>query len=111
MTAWRHPASAEIRAAVAASAVLAIACLLTFLLTTNLLARIYSVSSDDDLLEERPEQLGPTARRPGGHLAALDDRADTTAVSARSSALRCTHLDAARYGRSCPGPSYAACGR
>ena len=54
---------------------------------------------------ERPEQLGPTARRPAGHLAALDDRADTTAVSARSSALRCTHLDAARYGRSCSGPS------
>jgi uncharacterized membrane protein YccC len=50
MTARRHPASAEIRAAVAASAVLAIACLLTFWLTTQLLARIYSVSSDDDLL-------------------------------------------------------------
>ena len=32
---------------------------------------------------ERADELRPTARRPGGALAALDGRPDTTAVSAR----------------------------
>ncbi len=50
MTERRHPASAEIRAAVAASAVVAIACLVTYWLTTHLLSRIHSVGRDDDLL-------------------------------------------------------------
>ncbi|TWF79275.1 Golgi phosphoprotein 3 GPP34 [Pseudonocardia hierapolitana] len=47
----------------------------------------------------------PTGDALLGALAALDDRTDATAVSARSSALRWHHLDAARYGRSCSGPS------
>ncbi len=54
---------------------------------------------------ERPEQLGPTARRPGGAPAALREYVDTTAVSPHPRALRGHHLDAARYGPSCSGPS------
>ncbi|MFC5205635.1 hypothetical protein ACFPM0_03805 [Pseudonocardia sulfidoxydans] len=37
---------------------------------------------------ERAGELGPTARRPGGALAALGRRVDTTAVSPHLPALR-----------------------
>jgi uncharacterized membrane protein YccC len=50
MTPRRRPTSTELSHAVVDSAVLAIASLVTFWLTTSLLARIYSVSPEDDLL-------------------------------------------------------------
>ena len=50
MSRFRSPGRAKVRAAVADSAVLAIACLITFWLTTHLLSRVYAVSHDDDLL-------------------------------------------------------------
>jgi uncharacterized membrane protein YccC len=50
MTVRRRPTSAELTEAVADSAVLALACLVTFWLTTRLLSHIYFVSADDDLL-------------------------------------------------------------
>ena len=46
----KHPDWAQARAALADSVVLAIACLVTYLLTTKVLSRVHSVSSDDDLL-------------------------------------------------------------
>jgi hypothetical protein len=52
MTPRRRPTSTELRDVVD-SAVLAIASLVTFWLTTRLLARIYSASSDDDGLRRQ----------------------------------------------------------
>jgi hypothetical protein len=46
----RHPDWAQARTALADSVVLAIACLVTDLLTSKVLSRVHSVSSDDDLL-------------------------------------------------------------
>jgi uncharacterized membrane protein YgaE (UPF0421/DUF939 family) len=46
----RHPDWAQARTALADSVVLAIACLVTYLLTSKVLSRVHSVSSDDDLL-------------------------------------------------------------
>jgi uncharacterized membrane protein YccC len=45
-----HPSWAEIRGAVVDCTVLAIACLITYLLVTRLLSRLYFVSTDDDIL-------------------------------------------------------------
>jgi uncharacterized membrane protein YccC len=45
-----HPGRAEIRNAVVDCTVLATACLITYLLVTRLLSRLYFVSKDDDLL-------------------------------------------------------------
>ena len=46
----KHPDWAQARTALADSVVLAIACLVTYLLTTRLLSRVHSVSHADDLL-------------------------------------------------------------
>jgi uncharacterized membrane protein YccC len=45
-----HPGWAEVRSAVVDCAVLAIACLITYLLATRVLSRLYFVSRADDLL-------------------------------------------------------------
>jgi len=44
------PPRAEVRAAAADSTVLAVACLVSYLLTTRVLSLVYSVSKDDDAL-------------------------------------------------------------
>jgi uncharacterized membrane protein YccC len=46
----KRPDGAEARAALADAVVLAIACLVTWLLTTQVLSAVHSVSADDDLL-------------------------------------------------------------
>jgi uncharacterized membrane protein YgaE (UPF0421/DUF939 family) len=48
--ALKRPDWAQVRTALADSVVLAIACLVTYLLTSKVLSRVHSVSSDDDLL-------------------------------------------------------------
>jgi hypothetical protein len=48
--AMKLPTGAAARAALVDSAVLAVACLATFLLVNKLMARVHSVSADDDLL-------------------------------------------------------------
>jgi hypothetical protein len=46
----KHPDGAAARAALADSVLLAVACLVSYLLVSNVLARVHSVSPDDDLL-------------------------------------------------------------
>jgi uncharacterized membrane protein YgaE (UPF0421/DUF939 family) len=46
----KHPDWAQARTALADSVVLAIACLVTYLLATRVLSQVHSVSPDDDLL-------------------------------------------------------------
>jgi uncharacterized membrane protein YccC len=50
MASARRPDWADVRDAVADSVVLAVACLVAYLLVTQLLSRLYFISRDDDLL-------------------------------------------------------------